>query len=123
MSVKLCNIGFKSVVWLCQVGLCILEDLIVVGVVGVFVKVKCVGFKFSFNLLYLLEGVLQDCYWQELLEVWWIELVVVYDVIIVDNLLKKVLLVFGLVYDCMFELQDDEDDCQGCCSFSSLFYR
>ena len=65
---KLRNIGPKSAAWLRQVGLRSREDLVAIGAVGAFVKVKRAGFKPSLNLLYSLEGALLDCHWQELSE-------------------------------------------------------
>ena len=65
MSVKLRNIGPKSAAWLRQVGLRSLEDLAAVGAVEAYMKVRRAGFKPSLNLLYSLEGALQDCHWQE----------------------------------------------------------
>ncbi|MGE8239556.1 MAG: TfoX/Sxy family protein, partial [Stenotrophomonas indicatrix] len=64
-AVKLRNIGPKSAAWLRQVGLRSREDLVAIGAVGAFVKVKRAGFKPSLNLLYSLEGALLDCHWQE----------------------------------------------------------
>ena len=60
------NIGPKSAAWLRQVGLRSLEDLVAVGAVGAFVKVRRAGFRPSLNLLYSLEGALLDCHWQTL---------------------------------------------------------
>ncbi|HBS62052.1 MULTISPECIES: TfoX/Sxy family protein [Stenotrophomonas] len=110
MSAKLRNIGPKSAAWLRQVGLRTPEDLIAAGAVGAFVKVKRAGFKPSLNLLYSLEGALQDCHWQELPEARRIELVAAYDAIIADNPLKKAPPASGPVYDRTPEPQDDEDD-------------
>jgi DNA transformation protein and related proteins len=50
-GVKLRNIGPKSAAWLRQVGLRTPEDLVAVGAVGAFVKVRRAGFKPSLNLL------------------------------------------------------------------------
>ena len=52
------NIGPKSAAWLRQVGLRSHEDLVAVGAVGAFVKVRRAGFKPSLNLLYSLQGAL-----------------------------------------------------------------
>ena len=68
MSAKLRNIGPKSAAWLRQVGLRSLEDLAAVGPVDAYMKVRRAGFKPSLNLLYSLEGALQDCHWQEVPE-------------------------------------------------------
>ncbi len=65
---KLRNIGPKSSAWLRQVGLRTREDLAGVGTVDAFMRVKRAGFKPSLNLLYALEGALQDCHWQEVPE-------------------------------------------------------
>ena len=65
---KLRNIGPKSAAWLRQVGLRSLEDVAAVGAVDAFMKVRRAGFKPSLNLLYSLEGALQDCHWQEVPE-------------------------------------------------------
>ena len=68
MNVKLRNIGPKSAAWLRQVGLRTRVDLVEAGTVGAFMKVRRAGFKPSLNLLYALEGALQDCHWQEIPE-------------------------------------------------------
>jgi DNA transformation protein len=66
---KLRNIGPKSAAWLRQVGLRSLQDdLAAIGAVDAFMKVRRAGFKPSLNLLYSLEGALQDCHWQEVPE-------------------------------------------------------
>jgi len=65
---KLRNIGPKSSAWLRQVGLRTRDDLEGVGTVDAFMRVKRAGFKPSLNLLYALEGALQDCHWQEIPE-------------------------------------------------------
>jgi hypothetical protein len=62
---KLRNIGPKSAAWLRQVGLRTRADLAAAGTVEAFMRVKRAGFKPSLNLLYALEGALQDCHWQE----------------------------------------------------------
>ena len=67
-TAELRNIGPKSAAWLRQVGLRSAEDLVAVGAVQAFIKVKRAGFKPSLNLLYALEGALQDCHWQEIPE-------------------------------------------------------
>ncbi|MFC3714679.1 TfoX/Sxy family protein [Luteimonas soli] len=59
------NIGPKSAAWLRQVGLRTPEDLAEAGPLEAFMRVKRAGFKPSLNLLYALEGALQDCHWQE----------------------------------------------------------
>ena len=65
---KLRNIGPKSAAWLRQVGLRTQEDLVAAGPVDAFMRVKRAGFKPSLNMLYALEGALQDCHWQEVPE-------------------------------------------------------
>ncbi len=65
---KLRNIGPKSAAWLRQVGLRSLQDVADVGAVGAYMKVRRAGFKPSLNLLYALEGALQECHWQEVPE-------------------------------------------------------
>ncbi|MCA0395614.1 MAG: TfoX/Sxy family protein [Proteobacteria bacterium] len=65
---KLRNIGPKSAAWLRQVGLRTQEDLVAAGPVDAFMRVKRAGFKPSLNMLYALEGALQDCHWQEIPE-------------------------------------------------------
>lgn len=66
MSVKLRNIGPKSMAWLRQTGVRTLDDLKAVGSLAAFVRVKRAGFKPSLNLLYALEGAILDCHWQEI---------------------------------------------------------
>ncbi len=63
---KMRNIGPKSAAWLRQVGLRTEDDLRAIGALDAFIKVKRAGFKPSLNLLYALEGALQDCHWQEI---------------------------------------------------------
>ncbi|WP_419403553.1 TfoX/Sxy family protein [Stenotrophomonas rhizophila] len=109
MSAKLRNIGPKSAAWLRQVGLRTAEDLAAAGSVGAFVKVRRAGFKPSLNLLYSLEGALQDCHWQELPEARRAELVAEYDAIIADKPLKKAPPASGPVYD-RTVANDDEGD-------------
>lgn len=65
---KMRNIGPKSAAWLRQVGLRTNEDLIAAGPVDAFMRVKRAGFKPSLNMLYALEGAMQDCHWQEVPE-------------------------------------------------------
>ena len=75
MNVKLRNIGPKSAAWLRQVGLRTREDLVEAGTVGAYMKVRRAGFKPSLNLLYALEGALQDCHWQDVPDARRVELV------------------------------------------------
>ncbi|MDH7453785.1 TfoX/Sxy family protein [Luteimonas composti] len=65
---KMRNIGPKSAAWLRQVGLRTSEDLIAAGPVDAFMRVKRAGFKPSLNMLYALEGAMQDCHWQDVPE-------------------------------------------------------
>ena len=65
---KLRNIGPKSAAWLRQVGLRTEADLVAAGPVDAFMRVKRAGFKPSLNMLYALEGALQDCHWQDVPE-------------------------------------------------------
>ncbi len=65
-TTQLRNIGPKSAAWLRQVGVRTADDLIALGAVGAFVKVRRAGFKPSLNLLYSLEGALVGCHWQEI---------------------------------------------------------
>ena len=66
MTLKMRNIGPKSAAWLRQVGLRTPEDIAAVGTVEAFMRVKRAGFKPTLNLLYAIEGALQDCHWQEI---------------------------------------------------------
>ncbi|HAI47044.1 hypothetical protein D3C87_688620 [compost metagenome] len=109
MSAKLRNIGPKSAAWLRQVGLRTPEELTAIGAVGAFVKVRRAGFKPSLNLLYSLEGALQDCHWQELPEARRSELVAEYEAIIADKPLKKAPPASGPVFDRTAERRDDDD--------------
>jgi len=67
-AIRLRNIGPKSAAWLRQVGLHSPADLAAAGPVAAFMKVRRAGFKPSLNLLYSLEGALQDCHWQDVPE-------------------------------------------------------
>lgn len=67
-TLKLRNIGPKSAAWLRQVGLRSQQDLAAIGAVEAYMKVRRAGFKPSLNLLYSLEGALQDCHWQDVPE-------------------------------------------------------
>ena len=79
---KLRNIGPKSAAWLRQVGLRTREDLEAAGPVEAFMRVKRAGFRPSLNMLYSLEGALQDCHWQEVPEARRTELVAAAEVAI-----------------------------------------
>ncbi len=65
---KIRNVGPKSAAWLRQIGVRTLDDLRRVGVVEAFLKVKRAGFRPSLNLLYAMQGALDDCHWAELPE-------------------------------------------------------
>lgn len=74
-QVRLRNIGPKSAAWLRQVGLRTREDLAAAGTLDAFMRVKRAGFKPGLNLLYAIEGALNDCHWQEVSEARRVELV------------------------------------------------
>jgi DNA transformation protein and related proteins len=63
---KIRNVGPKSAAWLRQVGVRTQDDLVRLGAVESFMKVKRAGFRPSLNLLYALEGALADCHWADL---------------------------------------------------------
>ena len=65
---KIRNVGPKSAAWLRQVGVRTQDDLVRLGSVEAFMKVKRAGFRPSLNLLYALEGALADCHWADLPE-------------------------------------------------------
>ena len=65
---KLRNIGPKSAAWLRQVGLRTGADIVAIGPVEAYMRVRRAGFKPTLNLLYALEGALCDCHWQEVPE-------------------------------------------------------
>ena len=65
---KLRNIGPKSAAWLRQVGLRTEADLVAIGPVEAYMRVRRAGFKPTLNLLYSLEGALTDRHWQEVPE-------------------------------------------------------
>jgi len=65
-DVKIRNVGPKSAAWLRQVGVRTLEDLVRVGPVETFLKVKRAGFRPSLNLLYAMAGAIDDCHWTDL---------------------------------------------------------
>ena len=68
MTDKIRNVGPKSAAWLRQVGVRTTEDLIRVGPVEAFLKVKRAGFRPSLNLLYAMAGAMADCHWADLSE-------------------------------------------------------
>jgi DNA transformation protein and related proteins len=63
---KIRNVGPKSAAWLRQVGVKTQEDLVRLGPVDAFMKVKRAGFRPSLNLLYALAGAVDDCHWADL---------------------------------------------------------
>ncbi|MEO8671553.1 MAG: TfoX/Sxy family protein [Tahibacter sp.] len=63
---KIRNVGPKSAAWLRQVGVRTLVELREVGPVETFMKVKRAGFRPSLNLLYAMQGALDDCHWADL---------------------------------------------------------
>lgn len=65
MNGKLRNIGPKSAAWLRQVGIHEPEQLIELGAVEAFVRIRRAGFRPSLNLLYALEGALLGVHWQD----------------------------------------------------------
>jgi DNA transformation protein len=65
-DIKIRNVGPKSAAWLRQVGVRTQEDLVKIGPVEVFMKVKRAGFRPSLNLLYALAGAIEDCHWADL---------------------------------------------------------
>jgi hypothetical protein len=62
---RLRNIGPKSAAWLRQVGLRTLEDLAATGPVEAYIRVRRAGFRPGLNLLYAIEGALNDTHWQD----------------------------------------------------------
>ena len=60
------NIGSKSSAWLHAVGISGLEDLRRIGALEAFLRVKWAGFNASLNLLWALDGALNDCPWNRL---------------------------------------------------------
>ncbi len=67
-QLKLINIGPKSSAWLRQIGIRTREQLIEAGAIGAFIKIKRAGFRPGLNLLYALEGAINDCHWRDLPE-------------------------------------------------------
>jgi hypothetical protein len=63
---KIRNIGPKSAAWLRQVGVRTQDDLVRLGPVEAFMKVKRAGFRPSLNLLYSLAGAIANCHWADL---------------------------------------------------------
>ncbi|MDD9893273.1 MAG: TfoX/Sxy family protein [Gammaproteobacteria bacterium] len=65
---QLRNLGLRSCNWLEEVGISTIEGLRDAGSVNAFCRVRNAGFHPSLNLLYALEGALQDCHWTDLSE-------------------------------------------------------
>lgn len=65
---KIRNVGPKSAAWLRQVGIRTLDDLRRTGPVETYLKIKRAGFRPSLNLLYAMQGALEDKHWAELSE-------------------------------------------------------
>jgi DNA transformation protein and related proteins len=63
---KIRNVGPKSAAWLRQVGVRTQDDLVRLGPVEAFMKVKRAGFRPSLNLLYSLAGAIENCHWADL---------------------------------------------------------
>ena len=63
---KIRNVGPKSAAWLRQVGVRTQDDLVRIGPVDAFMKVKRAGFRPSLNLLYALAGAIENCHWADL---------------------------------------------------------
>lgn len=63
---KIRNVGPKSAAWLRQVGVRTQDDLVKLGPVDAFMKVKRAGFRPSLNLLYALAGAIENCHWADL---------------------------------------------------------
>ena len=63
---KIRNVGPKSAAWLRQVGVRTQDDLVRIGPVEAFMKVKRAGFRPSLNLLYALAGAIENCHWADL---------------------------------------------------------
>jgi hypothetical protein len=72
---RLRNIGPKSAAWLRQVGLRTLDDLAAAGPVEAYMRVRRAGFRPGLNLLYAIEGALNDTHWQEVPDARRVELV------------------------------------------------
>ncbi len=65
---KIRNVGPKSAAWRRPVGVRTQNDLVRIGPVEAFMKVKRAGFRPSLNLLYALAGAIEDCHWADLPE-------------------------------------------------------
>ncbi|MBS0569181.1 MAG: TfoX/Sxy family protein [Proteobacteria bacterium] len=65
-SNKIRNVGPKGAAWLRQVGVRTQDDLVRLGPVDAFMKVKRAGFRPSLNLLYALAGAIENRHWADL---------------------------------------------------------
>ncbi|HST29031.1 MAG TPA: TfoX/Sxy family protein [Rudaea sp.] len=65
-SNKIRNVGPKGAAWLRQVGVRTQDDLVKLGPVDAFMKVKRAGFRPSLNLLYALAGAIENRHWAAL---------------------------------------------------------
>jgi hypothetical protein len=63
---KIRNVGPKGAAWLRQVGVRTQDDLLRLGPVEAFMKVKRAGFRPSLNLLYSLAAAIENCHWADL---------------------------------------------------------
>jgi DNA transformation protein len=59
------NLGPVSERWLAEIGIADLDDLRRVGVVEAYLRVRDLWDGASLNLLYALEGAVEDISWQE----------------------------------------------------------
>ncbi|MCD9085863.1 TfoX/Sxy family protein [Stenotrophomonas sp. SY1] len=109
-TTKLRNIGPKSAAWLRQVGLRSEQDLIDVGAVGAFMKVKRAGFKPSLNLLYSLEGALLGCHWQDVPEARRQQLVAEYEAVAGELTALRPAQVAGPVHETHMQVEADEEE-------------
>lgn len=64
--IDLRNLGLRTCNWLRDVGIHTPEQLKEHGAVEAFCRVRQAGYHPSLNLLYSLEGALQDCHWTDL---------------------------------------------------------
>ena len=60
------NIGPASAAWLAAVGVATITDLRKIGAVAAYARVKRVRPKASLNLLWALEGAVEDKDWREI---------------------------------------------------------
>ena len=60
------NLGPKSEAWLNQAGIYTLQQLQALGAIEIYRRVIAQGIKPSLNLLYALEGAIQNKHWTDL---------------------------------------------------------